>query len=136
MRASRFLFFAGAVFLLGALVFYWALPTVLTRCLNSRLQAIPGYDGEVKRASFEWMGPRLVIHRFQLNKRDKVPPAAFLSADEISVDFSWGQLLRKNFVLNITAEKPRVVVFLRQHAVGQPRRFGLWQKFFARLPLF
>jgi len=136
MRTPRFLYFAGAVFLLVALAVYWALPTVLTSCLNSRLQTIPGYDGGVKKVSLECVRPRLVLHRFQLNKRDKVPTAAFLSADEISFDFSWGQLLRKNFVLNVTAEKPRIVVFLLQRAVGQPRRFGLWQKFFARLPSF
>lgn len=111
------------------------LPKILTHRINGRLRAVSGYDGGVERVRLKWAKPRLILHQFHLNKRDATPPGVFLSADQISIGFSWSALLRGNLVLDVTLEKPRIVCLMRQRGIGEPLKYGLWQEFFApRVP--
>lgn len=112
------------------------LPSFLLREINNRLQRVPGHRGGVVDLQLDWKTPRLTLSRLRFNKLEDAPPGAHFSAEEISADLSWRQLLRGRFILNIKLEKPEITALMRQRLVGQPLQKGVWQPFFLRLPPF
>ncbi len=112
------------------------LPSLLTSIVNRRLGKVPGYEGGVKRVHVHWSKLRLTAVHLRLNKRERISPAVFLTADEVGLKLSIRRLLRGQLSLTLTLENPKITFLIRQRKVNEPPRFGRWQVFFATLPPF
>jgi hypothetical protein len=118
------------------IVIYGYLPKVALQKINDRLQEIPGYEGKVESLAIQPFRPAITLRHVKVAKDEKVAPGVFVEAEHIRVAFSWLNLLRRRWVVNVTLHKPNVLMLFSPRPVGQKVVAGVWQPLFAKMPPF
>lgn len=137
MKKGAVVLSLGLLLPLVVVVGLWcSLSWFLTREANRRLGEIPGYAASVGRVRVGLVPLRLMVRDLKIDKREEAAPAVFLTLASGTVEVSPGALLWGRWVLRVGLDRPAGRFLMRQRKPGQPRKFALWQRFFAKLPLF
>ncbi len=78
-----------------------ALPLVVKRLVNDRLQRIPDYTGSVKDIDLHLWRGAYTLHGFTILRQNGRVQEPFFIAKEINFSLAWGELWRRKIVSNI-----------------------------------
>lgn len=85
-----------------------ALPSVLKRAINRRLDRIPGYRGQVEGVGVSLLRGAYTMTDLQLEKRETGGTKPFLAVDNVDFSVAWGELIRGRILSEISARHPRI----------------------------
>ncbi|HWA86370.1 MAG TPA: DUF748 domain-containing protein, partial [Opitutus sp.] len=105
-----------------------ALPGVLRRAIDHRLQAIPDYTGHVDDVDVSLWRGAYTLRGLVVQKRNSAIEEPFFRAREIDFSVAWRELFRGQFVSDIVATQPRLTfVAAPSPAASQMTADRRWQ---------
>jgi len=105
-RISRKTFILLAIVVVILVAARLALPSVLRRAINARLERIPDYTGWVDSVGVSLYRGAYTIQGLVIQKRDGQVTEPYLRADKIGFSVAWRELLRGKFVADIALQRP------------------------------
>lgn len=94
-----------AVVLLAARI---ALPFVVRRMLNDRLERIPGYTGHVDRVGLHLWRGAYSLHGFSILRQDGRVTEPIFRAKGIDISIAWRDVWRRRFVSDIRVDEGQI----------------------------
>lgn len=116
-RLARRLFYVVTVLVVLVIVSYLALPYLLRKAINQRLEAIPDYTGSVERVGVSLWRGAYTLHQPVVLKRNGAVREPFFRADQIDFSIAWRELIRGRLVSDIVLQKP-MLTFVAAPAPG------------------
>ncbi len=94
----------GALLLAGRL----ALPSLVRRLVNDRLQRIPDYTGSVDGIDLHLWRGAYTLHGFDIRKRDGLVQEPFFRAKKIDFSLAWRELWHRKIVSAVSIDQGRL----------------------------
>ena len=87
------------------LVVRLALPLVVRRMMNSRLERIPGYTGHVDQVGLHLWRGAYTLHGFRISRQNGLVTEPFFLARGIDISLAWRELVHGRFVSDIRVDQ-------------------------------
>lgn len=87
-----------------------ALPYVMRRAINDRLDQIPDYTGHVEDVHVGLWRGAYSLKRVVISKRNGLVTEPFFQAERIDFSLAWRELIHRKFVGDIALEKPEITL--------------------------
>lgn len=85
-----------------------ALPFLLTRYVNDRLDSLRGFEGTVGAIRVNLFKEAYTVYDLRLNKTGGEIPVPFLAADNMELALEWREMLRGNLTGTVAFEEARL----------------------------
>jgi len=105
-RSRKRLLTALAILFVALVTFRIALPGIIKRQLNERLDAMPGYTGHIDDVDLWLVRGAYTIDRIVLQKESTTAPVPFVDVERIDLSIQWRELFRGSVVGQIKAYRP------------------------------
>ncbi len=117
-RLGRRLFHGVTALAVLLLLSYLALPYLLRKAINQRLEAIPEYTGWVDRVDVSLWRGAYTLHGPVVLKRNGAVTEPFFRTEEIDFSIAWRELFRGKLVSDIALKKPMLTFVAAESAAG------------------
>lgn len=127
-RVSRRILYVVVTLVVLVIGVRLALPSVLRRAINSRLEKIPDYTGWVDHVGVSLTRGAYTLHGLVIQKQNGGVKEPYFRADRIDFSIAWRELLHGKLVSDIALEKPMLTLVEGESAeTSQVAADSRWQ---------